>query len=126
MLAITHKRSLVGICAALLLAVSAYGLASAQTTDPTAPAEQTTPSHHEHGGGLLAVAAQAIGITPQELRQELPGKSLADVAHAHGKNPADVATALKTAANQHIDQEMTHVWPAGGTPEKEETPPPGT
>jgi hypothetical protein len=61
---------------------------------------------HRFGrGGLDAsVAAQAIGITVDQLRQELPGKSLAQVAEAHGKNPADVATALKDAVNQHIDQ----------------------
>jgi hypothetical protein len=57
------------------------------------------------GRGVDAsVAAQAIGITPEQLRQELNGKSLAQVAEAHGKNPADVATALKNAANQRIDQ----------------------
>jgi hypothetical protein len=41
----------------------------------------------------------------------LPGKSLAQVAQAHGKNPNDVATALKNAAQQRIDQEVT----AGGS-----------
>jgi len=75
--------------------------------------------HHEdgHHADLALVAAQAIGITPQELRQELPGKSLAQVAQAHGKNPADVAAALTTAANERIDHEVT-----GGrlTPEQAE------
>jgi hypothetical protein len=52
----------------------------------------------------FATAAQAIGISVDQLRQELPGKSLAQVAQAHGKNPADVATALKNAVNQRIDQ----------------------
>lgn len=56
---------------------------------------------------MYGLAAQTIGITPQQLRQELPGKSLAQVATAHGKNPADVATALKNAANGRIDQEVT-------------------
>jgi transposase-like protein len=61
---------------------------------------------HSFGGrGLGAsVAAQAIGISVEQLREELPGKSLAQVAQAHGKNPADVATALKNAANQRIDE----------------------
>jgi hypothetical protein len=58
-----------------------------------------------HGHELdLSAAAQAIGISVDQLRQELPGKSLAQVAQAHGKNPTDVATALKNAANQRIDQ----------------------
>ena len=57
-------------------------------------------------GGDLNAAAQAIGITADQLRQELPGKSLAQVAQAHGKTANDVATALKNAANQRIDQEV--------------------
>lgn len=56
----------------------------------------------------LPVAAQAIGITVEQLRQELPGKSLADVARAYGKNPTDLATALRNAANQRLDQAVTN------------------
>jgi polyhydroxyalkanoate synthesis regulator phasin len=60
------------------------------------------------GGGVdLNAAATAIGITPQQLHTELAGKSLADVAKAHGKNPADVATALKNAAHTRVDQAVT-------------------
>ena len=60
------------------------------------------------GVGLdLNAAATAIGITPQQLRTELPGKSLADVAKAHGKTAADVATALKNAAHTRVDQAVT-------------------
>jgi ElaB/YqjD/DUF883 family membrane-anchored ribosome-binding protein len=60
------------------------------------------------GFGLeLGAAATAIGITPEQLRSELPGKSLAQVAQAHGKTGSDVATALKNAANQRIDQAVS-------------------
>jgi hypothetical protein len=55
-------------------------------------------------GASLSVAAQAIGITADQLRQELPGKSLADVARAHNVDPARVATALKTDAAARVDQ----------------------
>ena len=58
-------------------------------------------------GPELNAAAQAIGISVDQLRQELPGKSLAQVASAHGKNTSDVATALKNAANQQIDQAVS-------------------
>jgi polyhydroxyalkanoate synthesis regulator phasin len=58
-------------------------------------------------GGELDVAATAIAITSQQLRSELAGKSLADVAKAHGKTAADVATALKNAAHTRIDQAVT-------------------
>ena len=91
------------------------------------------------GGASLDAAAQAIGITTDQLRQELPGRSLADVARAHnvdpnrvaaalkadaaaridqavaaGRLPADRAAQLKQDANTHIDQMMTQQKPAGG------------
>ena len=59
-------------------------------------------------GVNFQAAATAIGITPQQLMTELPGKSLAQVAQAHGKNPTDVATALKNDAHQRIDQAVTN------------------
>jgi hypothetical protein len=59
------------------------------------------------GGQDLNAAATAIGIPVAQLQQELATKSLADVATAHGKAPADVATALKNAAHTRIDQEVT-------------------
>ncbi|HET6316925.1 MAG TPA: hypothetical protein VFG86_10735 [Chloroflexota bacterium] len=59
-------------------------------------------------GGDLNAAAQAIGISADQLRQELSGKSLAQVAQAHGKTATDVATALKNAAHQRIDQEVAN------------------
>ena len=56
------------------------------------------------GGVDLGAAAQALGISPEQLRQELPGRSLADVARAHNVDPQRVADALKAAANTRIDQ----------------------
>ena len=56
----------------------------------------------------LDTAAQAIGITPEQLRQELPGKTLTDVAKAHNVDPAKVATALKSAASARTDQAVAN------------------
>ena len=56
------------------------------------------------GGGLDA-AAQTLGIGVDQLRQELQGKTLTQVAQAHNVDPTTVANALKTAANARIDQE---------------------
>jgi polyhydroxyalkanoate synthesis regulator phasin len=58
-------------------------------------------------GGELTAAATAIGIDVAQLRTELNGKSLAEVATAHGKTASDVATALKNAAHTRIDQAVT-------------------
>jgi AraC-like DNA-binding protein len=65
------------------------------------------PGGPGRGGLDLSVAATTIGLTQDELRQELATRSLADVATARGKNPSDVATALKNAAHTRIDQDVT-------------------
>jgi hypothetical protein len=66
------------------------------------------PGRHGPGGGEdLTAAATAIGIPADQLRTEINGKSLAQVAQAHGKTAADVATALKNAAHTRIDQAVT-------------------
>ena len=58
-------------------------------------------------GGHLNAAAQAMNLSVDQLRQELPGKSLTEVAQAHGVDPATVANALKTEANNRIDQAVS-------------------
>ena len=144
MFGVTIKRCVVAAClsSALVGGLSTASLVNAQTA-PTPPATESAASgaepYHHHGEAMFAVAAQAIGITPDQLRDELPGKSLAQVAEAHGKNPSDVALALKSKANarideavadgrisadeaaqhkqmvdQRIDQGVTRVWPASG------------
>jgi ElaB/YqjD/DUF883 family membrane-anchored ribosome-binding protein len=75
---------------------------------PTGPKAGGPDGHRMFGRGMdLNAAATAIGISPDQLRTELPGKSLAQVAQAHGKTGADVAAALKAAAHQRIDQAVT-------------------
>jgi hypothetical protein len=60
--------------------------------------------HHEIFGGLDA-AATYLGLTEDELRSELDnGKSLADVAKAHGKTVDGLVQALVTDAEQHLDE----------------------
>jgi hypothetical protein len=80
-------------------------------TDVGLPAGKGFPFGGREGRSVfrfgLDAAATAIGITPEQLRTELPGKSLAQVAQAHGKTAADVATALKNAAHQRLDQAVT-------------------
>jgi uncharacterized protein (DUF433 family) len=52
----------------------------------------------------VKVAAETIGVTPRELRQQLrAGKSIADVASEHSVNPQSVVTALVDAATKRID-----------------------
>lgn len=61
-----------------------------------------------HGMGMgLDAAATAIGITPEQLHEELTGKTLTDVANAHNVDPSKVAAALKADAIKRIDQAVT-------------------
>src|ERR1051326_7097300 len=108
MLSSTWKRTLLAAGTVLAFSSAASGATVLAQTAQTGP----------HAGHRSAVAAQAIGITPEQLHQELPGKSLAQVAEAHGKSADDVASALKTAAHarvdQRIDRAMNHVVSADG------------
>jgi hypothetical protein len=65
---------------------------------------------HGHGHGVrmgMEAAATAIGITPEQLRTELVGKSLTQVAQAHNVDPDKVADALKAEAEEHLAQAVT-------------------
>ncbi len=53
---------------------------------------------------LLAVAAAYIGIKPKALAAELKGKSLAEVATAHGKTAAGLKAALQAPFKARLDQ----------------------
>jgi len=51
----------------------------------------------------LAPAARVIGISEDQLKQELAGKSLTDVAKAHHVDPQKVSTAIKSARETDLD-----------------------
>jgi hypothetical protein len=53
--------------------------------------------------GQLSLAAQTIGISLTQLRQELAGASLQQVAQNHGVDPTTLANALKTASDAQVD-----------------------
>jgi hypothetical protein len=60
--------------------------------------------HHEIFGGLDA-AATYLGLTEDQLRSELDnGKSLADVAKAHGKTVDGLVQALVADSKKHLDE----------------------
>ncbi len=61
------------------------------------------PGRRGPGLDLIAVA-QALNLQPDQLRQELQGKTLTDVARAHNVDPTTIANALKAQASQRIDQ----------------------
>jgi len=62
---------------------------------------------HGHHGAPLKPAAKAIGITEQALVKELQsGKTIAEVAKAHGVAAQKVIDALVTDAKTHIAAEV--------------------
>jgi transposase-like protein len=71
--------------------------------------------HHRFGpgpgpggpGDVMDAAADAIGISQAKLFEELRGgKSLSEVAKAHGKSFDDVKAAVKAAVKKHLDEEV--------------------
>jgi hypothetical protein len=58
--------------------------------------------------GFLGAEAQAVASllkeTPEQLRAELPGNTLADVANKHGVTTDDLVKTIVQTADQHIDQ----------------------
>lgn len=55
--------------------------------------------------GNLSAAADYLGLTEAQLRSELEsGKSLAQVAQAHGKSADGLVDALVSAAKKHLDE----------------------
>lgn len=63
-------------------------------------------------GDLFKVAADYIGITPEQLRTEMgTDKSMADVAIAHGKTRDGLVQALEAAANTRIEQLVDQTFP---------------
>jgi hypothetical protein len=63
--------------------------------------------HHGTGFGKrasLEPAAEALGLTAAELREMLPGTSLAAIAAEQGVASADVEAAIVAAAQERLDQ----------------------
>ena len=58
-------------------------------------------------GQTAQTVAQMLGISVQQLRSELPGKTLAQEAQNHGHSAQDVINALTNAANSRIDQAVS-------------------
>lgn len=61
-----------------------------------------------HGFGFLGAESQALATlfkeTPDQLRAELPGNTLAEVAAKHGVGTQDVVNTIVQTADQRIDQ----------------------
>ncbi len=113
---------------ALLLSGGVAAAALAPTTTDTVIARlpggtAVVATRGPFGPGMqnvLAIAATYIGISESELRTELrTGRSLADIAVAHGRTRDGLIAALTAEANKQIatavDQPGTNFGPSGRT-----------
>lgn len=105
-----RSRSRLLACAAAVLALAAAGLAVAA---PSALGHQASTAKAQKAakrqaakGWVLRAAAQHIGIPARQLRRELRGHSLAQVAEAHGKTSASLQQALVAAFDAKLDRRV--------------------
>lgn len=61
-------------------------------------------AHHMFFGDKLSSAAEYLGLTEAELRVQLEGKSLADVAEAEGKSVDGLKQAILAGAKSGLDE----------------------
>jgi hypothetical protein len=57
---------------------------------------------HLAKGGMLRAASQYLGLTPAQLRQQLPGTSLAAIAQKQGKTAAGLKSAMLAPAKAKL------------------------
>jgi UDP-N-acetylmuramate-alanine ligase len=117
-IATAHGKTVAGLQSAMLAAIKtkleARNLTTAQRDAKLARAEKlvnrlvnaklATNRRHAAKAGVLRVSARYIGIKPQALRAELKGKSLAQVATAHGKTAAGLKAALLEPFQTRLDK----------------------
>src|SRR5262245_30773580 len=124
-IATAHGRSVDGLKSAMLDAVKAKLDAAVAAGKLTSAREQAVFARAEAlvdrlvnakltakrgaaaKAGLLVVSARYIGIKPQTLRAELEGKSLAQVAEAHGKTAAGLKAALLKPFQTRLERAVT-------------------
>lgn len=69
------------------------------------PGEKMRPQIIQRGKDVFATVAEVLGITPEQLKTELKaGKSLAQVAQAHGMSAEQLVTALTAKTKVRVDE----------------------
>ncbi|MBV9173850.1 MAG: hypothetical protein JOZ81_27625 [Chloroflexi bacterium] len=102
------KRLLVAGWAALLVAGTAGGVASAQDLPVGAVAADGDISVQQLLAGEASALADFLAISTDQLQHELVGHSLAEVAQQHGKSAADVTAVVVDTAQRELDAAVDH------------------
>ncbi|MBV9356916.1 MAG: hypothetical protein JO023_15495 [Chloroflexi bacterium] len=101
---LSARRVLAAGCAALLIGGVAGSGANAQTADlPGDVPGGDDPVAQMMLAGEAGAVANFLGISTDQLRQELTGRSLAEVAQQHGKSADEVTNVVVTTADQQLD-----------------------
>jgi hypothetical protein len=98
-----------GVAGALLGTPTLSSAQEDDTTETTAPAAEDAARLHGgpfgHRGERLETAAEALGMTAEELKAELEaGKSIAQVAEERDVDPQVVVDALVAAGTERLEQ----------------------
>lgn len=98
-----------GGVAGALLGVPGTSGAQETTTDAPAAADDARPARGPHGPHLEA-AAEALGLTGEELRAELEdGSTIAEVAADRGVDVNTVIDAVVSSATDHLRERITAI-----------------
>ncbi|ADG07761.1 hypothetical protein [Kyrpidia tusciae] len=94
--------------AAAVTAVAPFAVAAADTaTTASGSTQPAQAEHHQQWGGVLSTAAQVLGVTPQQLAQNLrSGQSIAQVAQSKGVSEQQVIDAIVQKISASIDQKV--------------------
>jgi uncharacterized protein (DUF433 family) len=107
-----------GVAGAVFGSPLSSGAQESSSTTTVAPDTGAAPDGAPHlgmrirraAGVELGAAAKAIGITPQELKTELPaGKTIAQVAQDHNVDVDKVIDAMVTEAETHLRERITNI-----------------
>ncbi|MCL6576956.1 hypothetical protein [Kyrpidia sp.] len=94
--------------AAAVTAAAPFAVAAADTaTTASGSTQPAQAEHHQPWGGVLSTAAQVLGVTPQQLAQNLrSGQSIAQVAQSKGVSEQQVIDAVVQKISASIDQKV--------------------
>src|SRR5690242_5534714 len=109
------KKVIAITCLVAALGAGAFALNSVTSASAATPSDTASFTGNHRVRRYVVrdfgkVAADTIGITPQQLRDAVrnDGQSIAEVATAHNVDPAKVHDALITEGNRLIDQALAN------------------
>lgn len=110
------RKTLVGVAAATAIGVGGVAVAVpaiASTNGSSTSSTSAAAKKHSHADHLrqheLKIAATTIGITPKELREQLrAGKSLKEIAAAHGVSEEKLVAALEKGLDPWVQKLVEH------------------